>query len=446
MGTLYIDTGGSATNSGSTDSNSRTIGGTNATYTSGTATITLPAGTDLTNVNATAGSATQDTIYLSTATNTNQKIFWIIGKAGSGGATPTVTTSINVTGTGTNDSWSIGGRHVLTNATIEGALRAGDTVTFNNSPAAQAATVWTFRNAGDTTSGFAKIKGAAGVRPVLTANSTNITIADGGLAMCWIENLEIAKSGASGNAITVSGGGNVIYNVKVSSSSAVGIQSTSTGGRIIGCEVTGTTTQGINTGVSIVYGNYVHDCTTDGIACPSTNATIAIVGNIVDTCGGRGIYIAGGPAAVSNYSLVLGNTVYGCGNSGIEVTDAESSVTLFNNIFQDNGDAAGEFNAEWAAGAAEFPSFHAYNIFSKSSNNLSGLTANAQVSGTESTADPLLFNPASADFRLKPGSPGKGTAFPGTFLGITPICAPDLGAFLPAMTVTEVSVGGRSGG
>jgi len=57
--------------------------------------------------------------------------------------------------------------------------------------------------------------------------------------------------------------------------------------------------------------------------------------------------------------------------------------------------------------------FHGYNCFYKSSNNLSGLTVN----GTETTSDPLLTDPANADFTLSSSSPCKATGFPGQFLG-----------------------------
>jgi len=76
MGTIYVDTGGAATNSGSTDQNTANLSGTGDATVSGSV-VQLTAGTDLSGVVTTAG-ATQSSIYLAQATNTNQKIFWIV--------------------------------------------------------------------------------------------------------------------------------------------------------------------------------------------------------------------------------------------------------------------------------------------------------------------------------------------------------------------------------
>ena len=56
MGTLYIDTGGSATNSGSSDQNAADLSGSAATVAASV--VTLDGSPDLTNVDATPGSAT----------------------------------------------------------------------------------------------------------------------------------------------------------------------------------------------------------------------------------------------------------------------------------------------------------------------------------------------------------------------------------------------------
>jgi parallel beta-helix repeat protein len=434
MGTLYIDTAGAATNSGSTDSNTPTLTGTSNLVSVVGTTVTLPAGTDLTNVNATAGSATQDSINLAAATNTNQKIFWITGKAGSGGATPTVTVSVAPTGTFPSTSWVIGGRHVLTNASIEATVVAGDTVIFNNSPAAQAATMWTFRNAGAAATGYVKIVGKTGVRPVLTTSNTSVGLIDGGNAMCWVENLEIAQQGASGNAMTMSGSGAVIYNVKVTDGGATGISLSANNQRVIRCEVTGVLANGILTGAtSIIFGNYVHACGTDGISNASATPTVVIANNLVTNNGARGIKFTGAASTPVNFIAVIGNTIYGNADSGLELQDADLTTTLINNIFQDNGAGAGQFNVEGTGNLDINGSFHAWNCFFKASNNLSNITANGQVSGSEVTTDPLMVLPASADFRLKPGSPSENIGYPGQILGLTTggLGYRDLGA-LPA--------------
>lgn len=402
MGTLYVDTGGSVTNSGSTDTNAASLTG--AAATAVTTVITLDGAPNLSGL-ITSG-ATQSSIYLGQATNANQKIFWITAFDNT-----LKTVTVNVAPTGiVSSSWAIGGRHVLTNASIEGTVRAGDTVIFNNTPASRTGSSWTFRNAGDSTSGFAKITGKSGVRPVL--NTTNAATGVITLAMCWVENLEVT-SGALGIMNAASGA--VIYNVKISNCPNGGASSTG-GNRFINCEVTGASSFGFSsTGtLNVTYiGCYIHDNTGDGIQITGLSSP-TIINCIIDTNGGRGIlYSSANVAPVALRLTLQGCTIYGNGDSGLEVTDADSVVIMINNIFQDNGNAAGEYNVEWVAGDADFTSSHFNNCYFKSSNNLLGLTPNS----TEIITDPQFINAASGDFRIKVTSPCRATGTPGAFLG-----------------------------
>ncbi len=228
-GTIYIDTaanGSAAANfSGSTDATAITVGGSTSTFTSGTD-VVVEAGKDITTGIVTTAGPTQSSVYLTGATNSNKKIFWITGIAGSGGATPTLTLdSAPTCAANACGVWNIGGRAILTNASQEGALRAGDTAIFNISPASQAGTSWTFRIAGDTTSGYATIMGKSGTRPVLTTSgSANPTVTTNSLALVRISNLEIKQSHASnGIGIQISGSDDLVDNVKVSAAGTIGI-------------------------------------------------------------------------------------------------------------------------------------------------------------------------------------------------------------------------------
>lgn len=433
MSTFYIQTTGNAGYSGTTDSDTPIISGIAGAGTgvavSGT-TVTFPAGTVLTGITTTAG-LTQDAIYIADATNSNQKIFKISAVAGSGGATPTCTVTVAPTGTIATSAWAVGGRHVLTNASIEGAVTAGDVVQLNDSPASVAGIAWTFRNSGDSTNGFVKLIGKSGVRPVLSNTTTASTISSAA-SYSWIENLEISQGGVSGNGIALSGVGSVTYNVKVSLAGGTCISLSTTGGhRVIGCNLTGAGANGLASSQAVIaIGNYIHGIAGTGVLLTSSAPAGALLNNIISGCGDRGVYFNASIAANTTTPFTLfGNTIYGNGNSGIEVSDPDLAVTIMNNILMNNGDAAGEYNVEWVAGTAELISFHGYNDFSKSNNNLFGLTVNAQVANSEITSDPLLNDPADGDFRPTFSSPAIGSGTPQQFLGaVGSISYTDMGA------------------
>lgn len=424
MGTLFVDTGGNATYSGSTDSNTPTVTGSAGSVVGSD--VTLDGAPDLSGIITSGGS--QSSINLASATNANLKIFWITGVIGSS----TVTT--HVAPACSTSAWVIGGRHVLTNASIEGALRGGDTVIFNNSPAAQAATMWTFRNAGSTVSGPAKIMGKIGVRPVLNTSNTAVCVSMA-QASCFVENLEIDQDGSSGNAISVSAANQTYYNVKVVDAGGIAIGIGSLAGQIVfGCDISGVggdaiTTSGVaNTFVS----NYIHDLTGDGIENTGTTPNDKIINNIIDTCNGRGIAFSGSIADTQIMSAnVLNNTVYNCGNNGLEVTDKDFRSLVVNNIFHSNGSSTATFNIKWMDGSADMGGFHAYNVIFQGggvAGNTNSFTANAFVANSEFTTDPLLVNPAGGDFTPGTGSNAMGTGFPGTIDGSTVVGYMDIGA------------------
>lgn len=422
MGTLYVDTGGAATNSGSTNQNAANLSGAAATVAGSV--ISLDGSPDLTGVVIAAG-ATQSSIYLNDATNSNQKIFWIT--AVDNGA-KTVTVSVAPTGV-VSSSWAIGGRVLWNDAVFGAALRGGDQVTVNNSPAGQAGTFLTSRAAGDTTNGPVKVVGLAGAKRVLNATSTNpcLSLTHN---YFYFENLEFDQDGATGNAVTTTGVGVAFYDCKVSDAGANGIQASSNC-KIVNCEITGCGADGIEQpsgaggGWLVVAGCHIHTNTGNGIDFPNSGPSGVLAYNVISANGGRGIAATSGVVAAATTSLILiNNTIYGNGNSGLESSDVDLNTFLMNNIFQDNGNAAGEYNVEWTGGSAELSNgLHFYNTFYHAGGgggaNLSGLTAHS----TDITTDPQMNNPsaggASADFRLKSASPARGTGFPGTLPGLT---------------------------
>lgn len=423
MGAIYIDTGGSATNSGSRDSNTAALSGTAATVAAAVVSL-LTDNPDLSSVDATEGSATQDRIYLNDATNANIKSFRIIAKDDTAGV-KTVTVHVAPTGI-VSSAWAIGGRYAAPSGNglnlIDGAFLAGDVVTVNNSPAGATVDWVTGRTAGTTAAGYIKVIGKAGSRPVINVTNTTQCIEGGSQALWWLENLECDQDGASGNAVTTLGSGATLYDMKVSDAGGNGISLSSSIVRILASEVSGVV-DGITGAIgTYLYGNYVHDCSGDGWDQPGAASPVIAQFNIFDTCAGRGIeFSSTAYSAPSQIIIVTHNTIYGCGNTGLEVADADAPVILHNNIFSENGNAAGEFNVEWLAGTAEAVSFHAWNVFYHSGGgggaNLSNLTVNAQVSASEFTTDPGFTDAAGGDFSISSTSPAKATGYPGQFLG-----------------------------
>ncbi len=425
---IYFDTGGCQTGSttlcsGTTDSASATVSGSAATITcSATDGPSSAPGCLIGGSPALTGFATDGSqaIFLNAATNSNQKIFFINAVDD---AADRVGTTVTPTGlTATSSDWGIGGRMIYNSANWEAAARAGDTFWFNNTPASKAADFLTKRTNGSN-AGYIRVVGKTGVRPVLQVTNTNQVI-DGGASYWWFENLEFDQDGASG-AVVNSGAANNFVNIKWSDGGGAGLAlSNADFNRVLSSEIfLGTTsgdgisaTSGGSQGLTVI-GTYIHENGGDGIDLGNSDGgPVTILNSIVSANIARGIYQSAafstrGPFVVSN------STVASNGNSGLEVTDADSPFFITNTIFYNNGDAAGEYNAEWTTSTAETIGWHAYNDFYQSggggAGNVSGLTINA----TEVTTDPLFVDAANGDFRLRAGSPARLSGFPGSLLG-----------------------------
>lgn len=323
-------------------------------------------------------------------------------------------------------AWRIGGQYLWPSGATVNVLErclglglAQDILQFNQTPASKSVTYLTSRNDSNATKGKVIVRGKTGVRPLLLITNT---------ALCWtcsnswwgFENLELQQQGASGNCNSMGGNLTHIHNVKVADGGAIGLLSTGSASVISMCEVSGVLTTGISeTNASfLVYGNYVHDNSGDGILQSNSGPRGAIVSNIVDTNAGRGIFISGGiGTGADNMVSILNNTIYNCANSGLEVTDIDANIAFFNNIFQNNGDAANEYNVEFVANTAELVSRHGYNCFNTASAGGSANLFNVTADGTEIATDPSFTNAAGGDFSLGSSSPCKATGFPGQFLG-----------------------------
>lgn len=415
MANVWVDTGGIATNSGSRDVNAAALSGTGATVSGST--VTLDGSPDLSGV-VTSG-ANQDSIHLDNSNVANQKIFWITAVDN---VAKTVTVSVAPTLSASPTAWRIGGRILLAGITgNESFLRAGDTVNINNSPAAAAGTLITARVAGDITSGYVTWKGTSGY-PTLTCTDAS-HLFTGNVAFQRITGLTFTQQGATLGCLNLSGTAAdnwLIDNNKFTDAGGpmILIASGATGARIIGNELSGTNTASahgisVSDNTCVIMFNYIHDLagtTCDGINFNSSTSLQFVYGNIIDTCTGRGILKS---ATSTHIMVLLQNIFYANGNSGFENANHTLAV-LYNNIFMNNGDAAGEYNLE---GGSMFGSLSIgnYNCFydGGAGDNLLNYTAGAN----DITTDPSFTNAAAGDFSLGSGSPCKATGFPGAFIG-----------------------------
>jgi hypothetical protein len=410
---VYVDTGGNANYSGSTDSNTPTYSITvHASYVSG-ATVPIVESHDLT-VLSTSG-ATQDSCNFPDATNTNQDIFWI-QSVDNASSPKTITFTVAPTGlTAGSSAGIIGGRILLAGITGEESfLRAGDTVNINNSPAAAAGPLLTLRTAGDGTSGYVKIKGTSGY-PTLNSTGNNDTIT-GAVAYQWIEGLTIDQDGTSGSAINMTNANCdnwVIKDNRIIDAGGDGINSTSAGTnlRLIQNEIANCGANGFDASDTLFTAlfNYIHDCTANGILLNSSTNVQVVAFNIIEGCTGRGILKSG----TSNHTLVcINNTIVNCDDSGLEAAGLMFGV-IYNNIFLDNGTTTGQFNIELASNAMNWL-MSDYNCFSiAGSRGGQNLDTDYTAGSNDITTDPDLNNPSGGDFGLGGSSPAKAAGISG---------------------------------
>ncbi len=172
---------------------------------------------------------------------------------------------------------------------------------------------------------------------------------------------------------------------------------------------------------------YLHDCGGDGLEITATAPQVTISNSVIDTNVGRGIFFSSTSVTTNTINRISNVTVYGNGDSGLEVADKDTSLSIINSIFTENGNAANEYNVEYTAGSIDLNGFHAYNTFwctglaanvcTNGAGNVSGLTVNNFVAASEILVDPLMSDPANGNFNLTSSSPAKGTGFPGLLLG-----------------------------
>jgi len=325
-------------------------------------TVTLDSGTDLTNV-ATDGS---HVIYLVDPTAGHRNFAAINGKAGSGGATPTVTVEQAFSATVGPFSWAIGGiratigsassRLLFDNNTGNGDAMPGWTMQMQSGHTETTGRIDIYR---DATAGAIQLKGdpLAVVMPVLTCNESGnpffVLRAAGQRLMDFA-----AKNNQAANTcrFAVCQAVNVLRGI-VCADAAEPFQKFAeiqvTGTVINGCDIGFLTDYGIyaqQPGVSII-GNFIHDCGSFGVKFDdplsmnlssnviannagdgvivvtnsSSNRSIEIIQNTIDNNGGDGIDLSSGLVAKAN---VVTNLITNNGGYGIRFNGSETIATL----------------------------------------------------------------------------------------------------------------------
>ncbi len=180
-------------------------------------TVTLDSGTDLTNV-ATDGS---HCLYFADTTSGHRRFTKITGKAGSGGATPTVTVNEALAISLSGKSWAIGGVRatatgavsllLLNNAGGNGDAMPGWAVEMQSGHTESTVGIGLTRPGGDATAGLISLRGKAGAatRPVWTCtnNTSAIALASSTFTGWSITGFKIQNSaGSKGSAYVFSMG------------------------------------------------------------------------------------------------------------------------------------------------------------------------------------------------------------------------------------------------
>lgn len=401
---------------------------TGGTATSAGTTVTLPALTDLTNV-ATDGS---HCIWVNSS-GANRKLSKITNKAGSGGATPTVTTEDTLAVAAV--SWAIGGKRLHgENSTsrvdvLDG--KAGWTFHFEGTGTYDQSTAWV-PVAGDTTNGGITVRGdSASTRATLrqTGNLRHLDQFEFGKVMYLKATTNNGTNTATGLIRGVSNNG---YSMEIrdcvmDTLNRGMLLDTCSGVVISGCEIKNCTGSGIhfasgaaNTGVHID-GCKITDCNTADTAGEagisfngSATSALLITNSEVVSNKRENVFWDGlGALALLNCVVYDGK---GTGGHGVRVSanSTRASFSMFNSILYGNAGYGLNCPSGFDPIANNGIDFNAFG------SNTSGARNNTTAGGSDVTlsADPFT-NGASDDFSLNATAGGgaacKAVGYPTAF-------------------------------
>lgn len=309
--------------------------------------VTLDSGIDLTNVSIDGSHV----IYFVDTTAGHRMFSAINAKAGSGGATPTVTVEQAFTGSLSGKTWAIGGKRasvggtnsvkLLENNSSSGDAMPGWVVEMQSGHSETVAATITMRRAGDTTNGNIVLRGVSGAAtiPLLTFSNNGTAINTGVLAPAYqtVKDFELRNSNATKTAsiaILIGGDITIIRGIKISHSTNKFFKGITTNNNntneILDCEVGYTASHGISLSGSNgrAYWCYVHDCGGIGINFDGSSTGGIAYGNIVYNCTSQGIY--------ANRDLYCWhNTVDSCGSDGFRFDFVNPHIVV-NNLVSNN--------------------------------------------------------------------------------------------------------------
>lgn len=426
--TILIDSATGSDSAASGAGPSTALTGTAASTNGGGTVVTLDAGTVLTGV-ATDGS---HVIYLIDSTTGHRRFSKIVGSAGSGGGTPTVTVNEAFTGSLSGLSWAIGGKRasvfsatstlLWNNNAAAGDAMPGWTVEMQNGHAENMTGTQFFCN-GDSTDGFITLRGVAGAttRPKLTITSDFDTMFVPRNSGFLLQSFDV-KNGDTFSLDQVCDMNNtagiwIMRDIRVDPTGNKFFRffnnGNNSGMTIEHCDISHMNNIAILSQFRflVVRACYIHDVDSHAIQ-PDNDCLATIEDNVFSGIGGDAIHLT---SPIGRPHSIKRNTFYNVTGDGIEFTGSDGSAQFYgtaveNNIFDTIGAYAINLSGVSAAVGANWLLMRNNNFHACTSGKYNFDLLAAGISIGEQTLDPQFTNTATGDFSV--GTNMKAVGYP----------------------------------